>query len=168
MSQCTAAICLAQLETIRENVRRIDRMARLLTKLLAEIPGVVPLSIPDYTNVYSCWMFSFSIDPDVFACAPDKFARQLAEAGILGAGLGKYYLMPAACTFLNDKARNKIYPYSAPPASRAYRYGADACPRAKTFLETWIRWATFCEKYETEDCELAARIVRDVADRNRK
>ena len=75
--------------------------------------------------------------------------------------------MPAACTFLNENARNKVYPYSVPPASRQYRYGADTCPTAREFLETWIRWCTFCEKYTEEHVELASRIVADVADANR-
>lgn len=168
MPHCTAAISLAQLEIIRDQVARRDRMARLLSRLLAEIPGVTPLPIPDSVNVYSCWMFGFSIDPTAFACPPAEFAAHLAEAGIPGAGLGKYYLMPAACTFLDENARNKVYPYSTPPASREYRYGADTCPTAKRFLETWVRWSTFCAKYTEEDCHLAARIVRNVAEKNRK
>ena len=36
------------------------------------------------------------------------------------------------------------------------------------FLQSWIRWATFCEKYTEADCELAAKIIREVADSNRK
>ena len=36
------------------------------------------------------------------------------------------------------------------------------------FLQTWIRWATFCEKYTQEHCELAAHFVRQVAENNRK
>jgi len=61
MTHCTAAICLAQLEIIRDQVAHIDRMARLLTELVAAIPGVTPLPIPDYMNVYSAWMFGMSI-----------------------------------------------------------------------------------------------------------
>ena len=156
MTHCTAAICLAQLEIIRDQVAHIDRMARLLTALVAKIPGVTPLPIPDYMNVYSCWMFGMSIDPD------------LAEAGISGAGQGKYYLMPAACTFLDENAKKKVYPYSIPPASREYSYSADTCPNARDFLESWIRWSTFCEKYQPEHCELAAKIIRKVTERNRK
>lgn len=167
MTQSTAAICLGQLEIVREQVAHRDRMVRLLTDLIAEIPGVQPLPIPDYVNVYSAWMFSMSIDPGAFACSTDEFAGQLADAGIPGAGTGRYYLMPEACTFLEKSARKGIYPYSIPPASRECRYGADACPTAKAFLETWIRWSTFCEKYQPEHCELAADIVRQVADRNR-
>ena len=167
MPDCTAAISLAQLEIIRDQVAHRDQMARLLTELTAEIPGVTPLPIPDYQDVYSCWMFGISIDPAQFTCTADDFASQLVEAGIPGAGTGKYYLIPESCTFLDENAQQKIYPYSQPPASREYRYGAETCPTAKAFLANWIRWSTFCEKYQPEHCHLAAQIVRDVAERNR-
>ena len=167
MPECTAAICLAQLEIIDENVAQRDRMIRLLSGLIGEIPGFTPLPIPDYMDVYSAWMFGMTVDPAAFTCSPAELAAQLVEAGIPGAGLGEYYLMPAACTFLEKNARGGKYPYSQPPASREYRYSADTCPRARDFLKNWIRWSTFCEKYQPEHCELAARIVREVADTNR-
>jgi dTDP-4-amino-4,6-dideoxygalactose transaminase len=168
MTQSTAAITLGQLEVVREQVAQRDRMARLLSELIAEIPGVTPLPIPDWVTVYSCWMFGLSLDPGAFTCTTAEFAEQLAAAGIPGAGMGEYYLMPAACTFLEGNARGKVHPYSVPPASREYAYGADACPTARDFLKTFIRWSTFCEKYQPEHCEVAARIVREVADRNRR
>ncbi len=168
MPECTAAISLAQLEIIREQVSQIDRMVRLLSSLVDEVEGVTSLPIPDYMNVYSAWMFGMSIDPQQFTCNAAAFADQLVEAGIPGAGKGAYYLMPEACTFLAENARHRVYPYSLPPASREYTYGAEATPTAAAFLENWIRWATFCEKYTEKHCELAAAIVRSVADRNRK
>jgi dTDP-4-amino-4,6-dideoxygalactose transaminase len=168
MTLSTAAICLGQLEIIKEQVAHRDRMVRLMTDLIGEIPGVEPLPIPDYLDVYSCWMFGLSVDPDQFSCTPEEFASQLSKTGIPGVGQGKYYLMPAACTFLEENARNGTYPYSQPPASRVYRYGADSCPNARAFLENFIRWSTFCEKYQPEHCQLAADIVREVVDRNRK
>lgn len=168
MTQTTAAICLGQLEIIREQVAHRDRMARLLSNLIAEIPGVKPLPIPDYVDIYSCWMFGMNIEPAAFRCDAAEFARQLAEAGIHGAGTGKYYLMPAALTFLQENAERKRYPYSIPPASREYSYSADTCPNARDFLETFIRWSTFSDKYQPEHCELAADIVREVAERNRR
>ncbi len=167
MTQSTAAISLAQLEIIRSNVAQRDRMIRLLTRLLADIPGVTPLPIPDYQNVYSSWMAGFTLDPKAFRCSSDVFAQQLARAGIPGVGTGRYYLLPASLTFLQDKARNRTYPFSMPPASRAYAYSADTCPTAKAFLEHFIRWTTFCEKYEPEHCERAADLVRQVSDQNR-
>ena len=167
MPNCTAAICLAQLEVIREQVAHRDRMIRLLSEHLAAIPGVTPLPIPDYVTVYSCWMAGFSIDPGAFRCDAESFAAQCAEAGIPGAGLGEYYLMPAALTCLRDKAKAKTYPYSMPPASRAYVYEADNCPNARAFLKTFIRWSTFCEKYQPEHCARATEIVAAVAEKNR-
>jgi dTDP-4-amino-4,6-dideoxygalactose transaminase len=167
MTLSTAAISLAQLEIIEEEVAQVDRMVRLLSEKIAEIPGVVPLPIPDYLDVYSCWMFGMNIDRDAFRCDADDFAGQLVEAGIPGAGTGRYYLMPAALPFLSEKALKKEYPYSQPPASREYSYTADSCPRAADFLESFIRWSTFCSKYREEQVELAARIVREVAEKNR-
>ncbi len=168
MPECTAAICLAQLEIIRDNVAQRDRMIRLLSKLVGEIPGLTPLPIPDYQNVYSPWMFGMSIDPEQFRCTADEFAEELAARGIPGAGTGRYYLMPAAATFLQRWAGEKRYPYSIPPASREYSFGPESCPRAWSFLQTWIRWATFCEKYTEEHCRIAAAIIQSVAQENRR
>ena len=167
MPHCTAAICLAQLEVIRDQVYHRDKMIRLLSQLLAEIPGITPLSIPEHTNVYSCWMVGLTIDPKAFRIGADDFGAQLAQAGIPGAGTGKYYLMPAALTCLQKKATEKIHPYSMPPASREYVYSGSSCPTAEAFLGNFIRWSTFCELYQPEHCELAAKIVREVADANR-
>jgi dTDP-4-amino-4,6-dideoxygalactose transaminase len=168
MALCSAAISLAQLEIVREQVARRDRMVRLLSRLVGDIPGVTPLPIPDYMNVYSAWMFSFSLKRGQFRCTADEFAAQLAQAGIPGAGTGRYYLMPVALTFLQRNARDRRYPYSIPPAAREYSYDERTCPTAWEFVQTWIRWATFCEKYTEDHCALAARIVAEVAERNRK
>ena len=168
MPHCTAAICLAQLEVIEENVAHIDKMARLVTAKLADIPGITPTPIPDYVDVYSAWMLGFSIDPEQFTCTADEFGKQCSEEGIPGASTARYYLMPAACTFLEENARKKAYPYSTPPASREYHYGGEVCPNAQAFLETWIRWSTFCEKYQPDHCEMVGEIVSRVADRNRR
>jgi len=168
MPDCTAAIGLAQLEIIREQVAHRDRMVRLLAALIGAVPGVTPLPIPAFQEVCSAWMFGMSIDPGRFSCTADEFARQLAEAGIPGAGTARYYLMPEACTFLAENARKRVYPYSMPPASRGYEYGPGTCPSAHAFLQTLIRWATFCEKYTDADCRRAAEIVAAVADRNRR
>ncbi|MFY7953770.1 MAG: DegT/DnrJ/EryC1/StrS family aminotransferase, partial [Armatimonadaceae bacterium] len=164
----TAAITLAQLEIVDENVAQRDRMIRLLTQLLGEIPGITPLEIPDYLDVYSCWMVGFSIDPEQFTCTADEFGAQCAADGIPGIGTARYYLMPEGLTFLNENATAKRFPYSVPPASREYVYDENTCPEAHKFLETFLRWSTFCEKYTEEHCALAAAIVREVADRNRR
>jgi dTDP-4-amino-4,6-dideoxygalactose transaminase len=168
MPMCTAAITLAQLEIADENVAQRDQMIRLLYRKLAEIPGIGPLAIPAYQDVYSCWMAGFSIDAGEFQIGTDEFARQIADGGIGGAGSGRYYLMPAALPFLSSAARERQFPFSQPPASRRYEYSGDSCPNAQQFLESFIRFSTFNDRYTEEHCQLAADIVRDVAERNRK
>ena len=168
MPGCTAAVCLAQLEIVQEQVAQRDKMIRLMTKLIGEIPGVTPQPIPDYVTVYSPWMFSMSIDPEQFKCTVDDFGRQLVAAGIPGASTARYYLPAIGSAFLEKNARAKKYPYSMPPASREYHYGAEMCPQAWKFLQTWLRWSSFCEKYTQEHCQLAKDIVAAVAEKNRK
>lgn len=167
MPLCTAAVTLGQLEIARDNVARRDRMIRLQSELMSRIPGIRPLPIPMYQQVYSCWMVGISLEPGAFACSAEEFAGQLAAEGLTGAGIGNYYLMPEALTFLNENARAGKYPYSMPPASHSYRYDESTCPTAHAFLQNLVRWSTFSEKYRPEHCELASEIVRTVADRNR-
>ena len=167
MTQSTAAITLAQLEIIEGNVATRDKMTRLLTCLVNEIPGVQALPIPDYQEVYSCWMFGITVAPAQFTCSVAEFGEQLAEAGIPGASTAAYYLIPECCTFLEDYARARRFPFSQPPASREYRYVAEDTPVAAEFLQRFIRWATICEKYTEEHCSIAAQIIRAIADANR-
>ena len=167
MTQSTAAICLAQLEIIQPQVEKRDRMIRLLSALLDEIPGVSALPIPPETEVYSCWMAGFTIDLEQFRCNAEEFGAQVAAAGIPGASQARYYLLPAALPYLTEAAERQRFPYSQPPASRTYRYDATCCPNAHELLERFIRWSTFCDKYEPHHCEQAAAIVRHVADEYR-
>jgi len=76
--------------------------------------------------------------------------------------------MPEACTFLEQYARAERFPFSRPPASRTYHYSADSTPVAAEFLQRFIRWATLCEKYTEQHCEIAAAAIRAVADANRR
>ncbi len=168
MPLCTAAVTLAQLEIASVNVTQRDAMARYLTQLLAEIPGITPHPIPTYQGVYSCWMMGFTIDPARFTINSDEFARQCHVEGLARASTARYYLMPAALTFLQKSAREKAYPFHRPYTQREYSYSAETCPNAKQYLENFIRWLGFCEKYTHEHCRLAAKFVHTVAERNRK
>jgi len=81
--------------------------------------------------------------------------------------MAEYHLLPASLTCTPKSARDATYPYSMPPASRAYTYSVDTCPTARDFTKRSVRWSTFCETYTPEHCELAANLVRHVADRIR-
>jgi len=112
-------------------------------------------------------MAGFSLEPGAFRCNTEEFAQQVSEAGLTGAGIANYYLMPDALTFLEENARAKRYPYSMPPASREYRYDESVCTTAREYLTRFVRWSTFCEKYTPEHCAMAAQFVQQVADKNR-
>jgi perosamine synthetase len=167
MPQATAAITLAQLEIAPAQVAHRDRMARLLYRLLGEIPGIDPEPLPEEVDVLSPWMVAFSLAPGAFRCTADAFAERCAAGGIPGIGTARYYLLPEALPFLGATAEAGRYPFSRPPASRAHRYGPETCPAARAYLDRWIRWSTFCEKYQPEHCEQAAAIVRGAAEANR-
>ena len=115
MPHCTAAMCLGQLEIIRDQVTHRDRMYRLLAGLLEDVPGVQALAVPDYVDVYSPWMFSMNIDLDRFDCSADQFAKELVADGIPNAGTGRYYLMPVGATFLNETPRIRSIPIPCRP-----------------------------------------------------
>ena len=167
MRKMTAALCLAQLETIRDQVDKIDGTIRAITDRLSAIDGITPMPIPDYVTKYSAWMASFSIDPEAFRCTGEEFATQILDEGLNGAGQGKYYLMPAALTFLQDWVDAGRYPFSQPPCSRTYQYSSDNCPTAWSFLENWVRTCSITEKWEDEHVDIVANIVQEVAERNR-
>lgn len=167
MPQCTAAICLAQLEVVQGWVAHRDKMARYLLKLLGEIPGVHPLQVPEYVDVFSCWMMGFNLEPGAFRCTPAEFGATLANAGFATASLAEYYLMPAALEILHKKTAQGLFPYTMPPATREYRYAAEDCPNARDFLKTFVRWVTFNEKWEERHCELAAEIIAETAEKYR-
>lgn len=167
MPSCTAAVTLAQIEEAPQRIAARDRAARRITAGLAQIPGIIPLHIPDYIDVYSCWMMGFSIDPAAFRCDADAFGVQVHEAGLSGASTARYYLMPAALPFLTEKATRRQFPYSAEQTTHTHRYDASTTPNAARFLDTFIRWVSFCEKYTDEHSDMAIEIVRRVADKNR-
>ncbi len=167
MAQSTAAICLAQLEIIRDQVVQRDQMMRWIYQELATIPGITPPRIPAYQEVFSCWMAGFNLEPEAFRCDAETFAREMHDLGILGAGQARYYLMPASAVFLQQQAASQTYPFSLPPASRAYTYRAEDYPNANAVLDVFIRWIV-SDRYTPTHCQLIVDIVRTVADRHRR
>ncbi len=161
MPQCTAATCLANLEILPRQVMQRQKMATYLDELIGKIEGIIPYTVPaDRTHTY--WMYGFSVRPDAFDCTPDEFADELKERGVPGAGMGRYYLMPAALPFLAEEAEARRFPYSEIRDPGNHTYSAEAVPNAKAFLDTWIRWP-WTEKYTETHIEHSADIIRSTA-----
>lgn len=163
MPQCTAATCLANLEILPGQIAQRQRMAARLDAAIAGLSGITPYAVPeDRTHTY--WMYGFSIDPNSISCTVDEFADALKEAGIPGAGTGRYYLMPAALQFLNQKAATRAYPFDLAPADFTDTYSAEATPNARDFLDSWVRWS-WTEKYREAHIDHIAGIVASTVER---
>jgi len=166
MPQCTAAVCLGQLEIIKKQVRNRDKMARLLTAKLKKLDGIIPLLIPDSCTMFSCWMYGFTVIPEKFKCSPFELAEIIKEKGLGNSGMGKYYLMPDALVFLKNNAANKVYPYSLPDAPGEIIYNSEKqTPNAKAFLDTFIRWA-WTEKYTEKHVNIMFNMIKEAVEEN--
>ncbi|MCL2516980.1 MAG: DegT/DnrJ/EryC1/StrS family aminotransferase [Oscillospiraceae bacterium] len=154
MPSCTAAINLAQLEILPENVATRDKMIRCIYEMLATIDGITVEAPKDYQEVFSCWMAGFRVDLQKFNCTLEQFADACVQKGFTGLGTGYYYLLPEACTFLHGLF--------------GYDYNISQYPNAVDYLSNFLRWSTFCEKYTEKDCELVYSIVSGVAEEFRK
>lgn len=165
MTSSTAAISLAQLEIALPQVRQRDRTARLMTRQLAGIHGIVPLAIPDFCTAFSCWMYGFSVDSGAFRCSVDEFAQRLNERGMPNIGTGRYYNLPESVAFLQQYVDQGRYPFSVPPAARRQHYTAETAPDGHKFLASFVRWF-WTEKYTDEHIARMAKIIREVAEAN--
>ncbi len=165
MPNCTAAVNLAQLEILPENVAVRDRMIRRIYGLLKTVPGILVEEPAAQQEVFSCWMAGFRLAEGAFGCTPDEFAADCVALGFTGLGTGYYSLLPESCTFLREYAEQRKYPYCPPATDKTYAYDPADYPNARAYLRGFLRWSSFCEKYTEDDCELAYNIVREVAAR---
>ena len=81
MTNLQAAVGVAQLERLQENVERKRRIGRRYDELLADLPGVqLPLSSTEYAeNIY--WVYGLVLNDEVPFDAEQAISR-LAESGI--------------------------------------------------------------------------------------
>jgi dTDP-4-amino-4,6-dideoxygalactose transaminase len=85
-------LALAQLDKVDGVVESRIRTAQMLTKLIADIPGVSPPKITaDSKHVY--WKYPLRIDDDIIQGGVDQFAAKLKERGIFSAP--RYIQKPA-------------------------------------------------------------------------
>jgi dTDP-4-amino-4,6-dideoxygalactose transaminase len=168
MPGCTAATCLGQLEIIKDQVERRDKISRLLTDKLSTLDGVIPLPISENCTQFSCWMYGFSIDTNKLKCSPAELAVAISKKGFTGIGQGIYYLMPDALEFLKKAAATKVYPFSIEGAPGEEIYDANKkTPNAKAFLNTFIRWV-WTDKYTEKHVDIMFNMIKEAVKENLK
>ncbi|MGB5447196.1 MAG: aminotransferase class I/II-fold pyridoxal phosphate-dependent enzyme [Psychromonas sp.] len=92
-----AVLALGQLQRLDEITQKRTQLARLYEQLLAPIPGIKTLRLPDYTHKH-CWhLLIIRVDPNICGIDREQLIFELKKQGI-GAGihfkavhLQKYY-----------------------------------------------------------------------------
>lgn len=80
MTNLQAALGLAQLEEIQDDIKIKREMAQMYNELLKDIPGITtPIEKPWAKSVY--WMYAILVEPD-FGISRDTFMKRLKEQGV--------------------------------------------------------------------------------------
>ena len=158
MTELQGAVVLAQLDKVEKVVRSRQETARVLTELLAELPGVqTPAVTPGGQHVY--WKYPLRIDGSRFQNGLDGLWAFLKERGINSAL--RYIQKPAfQCQVIRDRVTlgRSGWPWSArsadaPAPERAEDYPGTFDALSRVLVLPWN------ERYTTEHVEYIAREI---------
>ena len=83
MTQFQAAILLAQLERLDEQLERRQKNSEYLSRRLEEVEGVTPVKVRPGLNKHQPWPYAFRYDAKAFGGAPiDRFVEALRAEGV--------------------------------------------------------------------------------------
>ncbi len=101
MTELQGAVALAQLDKVNDVVENRIRTAEMITRLIANIPGVdTPRITPNSKHVY--WKYPLRIDDNIIRGGVDAFSARLKEKGIFSAP--RYIQKPAfMCQILQER-----------------------------------------------------------------
>jgi dTDP-4-amino-4,6-dideoxygalactose transaminase/predicted dehydrogenase len=122
MTELQAAVALAQLRRLPGLVRARRAAAERLTRLLLEIPGIVPPAVPEGTNP-SWWMYPFGIQEDRVGVDADRFAEALTVEGVkvrrryLPEPIFEYEMLKHQRTYGDSRYPFSAFPYEPPDLS---------------------------------------------------
>lgn len=160
MTEMQAALLLAQLERLPEQVARRDENAQYLSKLLAEIPGLTPLKRRPQITRQSYYGYAFRYDQRAFeGLERSRFAAALkAEVGL---GFGGIYEALNACELYrpHTKQRHHLSPEYLKQIDPR-RFELPACKRACDEIVNCIHYFLLAGSREMEAIAEAARKIQ--------
>jgi dTDP-4-amino-4,6-dideoxygalactose transaminase len=163
-SRLQAAVGIAQLEVLREQIQRRMRRAEQLTRLLSDVPAVTPPMIPPKCS-HLYWLYHVQFDLDALRIGIDEIAERMSSAGIHGAYPSRYYNMPAALKFLHRSPYNRFWAQvemtAVKRAMERYHYCSDMCPNALWHGAHTVRWV-WTDRYSERDVECIAKIIKHI------
>lgn len=111
MTDLQGAVALAQLRKLKGMVAARQKMAEMLTQMIAGVKGLYPPQItPGGTHTY--WRYCLQVDEEILGVDVNQFAALLKEEGVVSAP--RYIQKPAfQCAVLKEKKTygNSQFPY---------------------------------------------------------
>lgn len=152
MNELTAAVGRAQLKKVKGVVQKRNAMGTLLTKLLADVPGLTPAPITE-GGKHSYWLYPVLLDGiNLEAFAKEMIAQQFwCAAGYTGKPI---YLCSESLTAKKTYGTSQ-FPFNSTFASRSYDYKEGLCPKAEEIL-TRLVTMPWDEDWSLERVEKAA------------
>jgi len=160
MNELTAAVGLAQIEKVRDVVKRRNELGTRLTEMIQDVEGIRPAPVTE-GGEHSYWAYPLWI------CSGDAegFAKALTAEGVsCGAGyIGKpIYLCTEALTAKRTYGTSHC-PFDCPHTDREIEYVEGMCPETENALNHMVTFS-FNENYTEEDISDIARGIRKVAE----
>jgi len=173
-----AALALAELEVLPQQIARRKAVTKRLTELLSRIDGIIPCPVPENSEaVY--WIYPFIVEIEKFAAGLHEFADAIGAEGLNPKAVKGCYRSPApwpfyavcdSFDFLNDL--RFTYTAGAQPGgpSDTYlsrEYSVAMTPNAKWYVDHMLSWL-FTHKYSDRDIADIAEMIRKAADAYRR
>lgn len=162
MSELQAAVAIAQLNKLEQEVISRQRLAHELLEMLEDTPGITtPLIRPEVQHSY--WQFAILLDRNVIKESVYKFGEALQAEGIPclpGYTREPMYMYPI---FQNKRFYgNSSCPYGCELYGRDLKYEKGLCPNAERVLEdvVIIPWNS---RYNLNDAEDIGSAINKVA-----
>ena len=166
MSELSGAVGLAQLRKVDGICRTRNAHGTLLTKLIADAPGILPPAITPGCES-SNWYYLFRMDPKVLGVSRDRFAEALKAEGVpAGFYLRRVdqYEMFQKMTIRTSRKKGFVCPYDCPAyGGGRIAYRVDDCPNAELVLKTGVI-VQMSEFYSRQDMVETAGAIRKVAE----
>ncbi len=158
-NELQAAVALEQLKKVRAVARRRHKLGTLLSKLIADAPGVLPAAVTPGSE-HSYWLYPLRI----VGGSVKRFCKALEAEGVWAWAnyIGVPIFMCAETLTHKNTYGNSQCPFTCPAASRQYEYVDGMCPGAEEGLKH-VATLGLHEDYTERDVRDVARAIRKVA-----
>lgn len=164
MTELQGAVALAQLDKLDQMIAQRVEMAKLLSSLIAEVPGIATPVITT-NSVHTFWKYPLIVNEKVIPGGVDGFAKRLRERGVFCAP--RYVQKPAfECQVLRDRVTfgSSHFPFEGPhrAGEPPVIYDRAETPGAVQAL-SHIVVLPWNERYTAEHVEFVSEAVRHAA-----